>query len=59
MTEALLNFQAAYAVFSARELWPAAAEALHLEALVLAATDQAEPAIARFHEAIEVAASVG
>ena len=57
--EALVNFRAAYAVFSARELWPAAAEALHLDALVLAATDQAEPAIDRFHEAIELAASVG
>lgn len=53
--ESLVNFRAAYAVFSGRDLWPAAAEAIHFEALVLAAMEQDEPAIERFHEAIDVA----
>ncbi len=57
--EALVNFRAAHAVFSARALWPAAAEAVHLEALVLAAMGQDELAIDRFREAIAVAVRAG
>ncbi|MDQ6696333.1 MAG: tetratricopeptide repeat protein [Actinomycetota bacterium] len=57
--ESLVNFRAAFEVFSERELWPAAAEAIHFEALVLAAMEHHEPAIERFHEAIAVAEKLG
>lgn len=57
--EALGNFRAAQAVFSERELWPAAAEAMHLEALVLAATDEEAAAVDCFEGAIEIAMRAG
>jgi len=57
--ESLGNFRAAYAVFRGRELWPAAAEAIHYEALVLAATEQDDAATERFQDAIALAERLG
>lgn len=57
--DALANFRAAQEVFRARELWPAAAEAIHLEALVLSATGEPDQALSRLGEAIGVAQRAG